>query len=104
LLARAVENRICLVAATREKSFVIDLPTANTNNNSGNKKKIKSQKSTGLIVNLTTEGTSLTQWGSGKLNGYINPPLVKHQQGKITKAVIHPIAACNKVIASQNMR
>jgi predicted amidohydrolase len=104
LLARAVENRICLVAATREKSFAIDLPTGNANSNTGNKKKIKSQKSTGLIVNLTTEGTLLTQWGSGKLTGYINPPLVKHQQGKITKAVIHPIAACNKVIASQNMR
>tara|TARA_R110001583_G_scaffold59932_3_gene178332 strand:+ start:21400 stop:23289 length:1890 start_codon:yes stop_codon:yes gene_type:complete len=104
LLARAIENRICLVAATREKSFVIDLPTANTNNNSGNKKKIKSQKSTGLIVNLTTDGALLTQWGSGKFTGYINPPLVKHQQGKITKAVIHPIAACNKVIASQNIR
>jgi predicted amidohydrolase len=104
LLARAIENRICLVAATREKSFAIDLPTANTNNNSGNKKKIKSQKSTGLIVNLTTDGALLTQWGSGKFTGYINPPLVKHQQGKITKAVIHPIAACNKVIASQNIR
>ncbi len=103
LLARAVENRICLVAASREKSFAIDLPTGNANSNTDNKKKIKSQKSTGLIVNLTTEGALLTQWKSGKFTGYINPPLVKHQQGKITKAVIHPIAACNKVIASQNM-
>lgn len=95
LLARAVENRICLVAASREKSFAIDLPTGNANNNTGNKKKIKSQKSTGLIVNLAADDTLLAQWKSGKFTGYINPPLVKQQQGKITKAVIHPSAACN---------
>lgn len=102
LLARAVENRICIVAASREKSFAIDLPTGKANNNAGNKKKIKSQKSTGLIANLTTEDVLIAQWKSGKFTGYINPPLVKHQQGKITKAVIHPIAACKKFIVPQN--
>lgn len=102
LLARAVENRICIVAASREKSFAIDLPTGKANNNAGNKKKIKSQKSTGLIANLTTEDVLIAQWKSGKFTGYINPPLVKDQQGKITKAVIHPIAACKKFIVPQN--
>lgn len=103
LLARAVEHRICIVAASREKSFAIDLPTGKANNNTGNKKKIKSHKSTGLIANLTTDGTLLKQWESGKFTGYIDPPLIKHQQGKITKAVIHPIAACNKLTARQNI-
>ena len=96
LLARAAENRICIVAATREKSFTIALPTEKANNNSGNKKKIKSHKSTGLIANLTIADALQIQCKSGKFTGYINPPLVKHQQGKITKAVIHPIAACHK--------
>ncbi|MBL4898979.1 MAG: carbon-nitrogen hydrolase [Colwellia sp.] len=93
LLSRAVENRICIVAASREKSFINDLPTDN-----GNKNKMKTLKSTGLIINLTTDSALLTQWKSRKFNGYINPPLVKHQHGKITKAVIHPIAACNKLM------
>lgn len=101
LLSRAVENRICIVAASREKSFTNDLPTDNGNKSTQNKKRIKSYKSTGLIVNLTTDGSLLTQWKSGKFNGYINPPLVKYQQGKITKAVIHPIAACCKFMTNQ---
>jgi len=96
LLSRAAENRICIVAASREKSFAIGLPTDNDNNNADNNKKIKSQKSTGLIANLTTSGALLAQLKSGKFNGYINLPQVKQQQGKITKAVIHPSEACNK--------
>ena len=96
LLSRATENRICIVAASREKSFVNVLPAKKGNNKTCNKNKIKSQKSTGLIVNLTTDSTLLSQWKSRKFDGYINPPLVKHQHGKITKAVIHPIAACHK--------
>ena len=100
LLSRAAENRICIVAASREKSFANDLATDNANNNlhiqAKNKNKIKLQKSTGLIVNLTTDSSLLPQWKSRKFDGYINQPLVKHQYGKITKAVIHPIAACIK--------
>jgi len=38
----------------------------------------------------------LSQWKPLKSNGYTNQPLVKYQFGKITKAVIHPIAACSK--------
>jgi predicted amidohydrolase len=97
LLARAVENRICIVAASHEKSFSTNLLTNNDNQNTTNKKKIKPQKSTGIIVNLTTDSTLLTQWKPNKHQGFINAPLVKQQQGKITKAVIHPIAACHKL-------
>jgi predicted amidohydrolase len=100
LLSRAAEHRICLIAASREKSFTIDVSTDNDNNNAGNKKKLKSQKSTGFIASLITENNLLTQWKSGKFTGFINPPLVKHQQGKITKALIHPIASENKFIAT----
>lgn len=105
LLSRATEHRICIVAASREKSFAndsptADLPTDNASNNTyvqtNNKNKIKAQKSTGFIANLTTDSALLTQWKSRKFDGYINQPLVKRQHGKITKAVIHPIAACTK--------
>ncbi len=98
LLSRAAENRICIVAASREKSFTNDLSTDSGNNLTDTKKqnKIKYHKSTGLIANLTTDSILLPQWKSPKFDGYINRPLVKHQYGKITKAVIHPIAACDK--------
>jgi len=97
LLARAVENRVCIAAASREKSFANTLSFENNNSHDiYNKNKVKSQKSTGLIINLTTDSSLLTQWKSPKFSGYINQPLVKHQYGKITKAVIHPIAAHKK--------
>jgi predicted amidohydrolase len=99
LLSRAVENRICIVAASREKSFANDLPSENANNNAANKNKIKTHKSTGLIANLSTDFAFLPQWQAPKFTGYINQPLVKYQYGKITKAVIHPLAACNKGMA-----
>jgi len=94
LLTRAAENRICIVAASREKSFANEQPIDSTN--PFGKNKIKKQKSTGLIINLTTDSSLLPQWKPRKFNGYINQPLVKYQYGKITKAVIHPIAACDK--------
>jgi len=96
LLAHAVENRICIVAASREKSFVRDLPSDKGSKTIGNKNKIKFRKSTGLIVNLTTDFAELSQWKSRKFNGHINQPIATYQHGKITKAVIHPIAAGNK--------
>jgi predicted amidohydrolase len=96
LLARAAENRICIIAASREKSFTTDLPAENSQNSNQNKKKIKPQKSTGFIADLTTEIALLTSMKSRKFNGYINTPLIKEQHGKITKALIHPIAACDK--------
>ncbi|WP_019028199.1 nitrilase-related carbon-nitrogen hydrolase [Colwellia piezophila] len=100
LLSLAAENRICIVAASREKSFANDRPTNNTSDNIYSKNKVKAQKSTGLIANLTinsaTKSALLPQWQAPKFRGYSNQPLVKLQYGKITKAVIHPIAACDK--------
>jgi len=96
LLSRATENRICIVAASREKSFSTNVASNSGDENKVNKNKTKQQKSTGLIINLTTNSDLLPQWKSRKFNGYINQPLIKHQHGKITKAVIHPIAACHK--------
>lgn len=104
LLSHAAENRVCIVAASREKSFTNNLITRGSKSNSDNKKKTKTQKSTGLIANLTTDSALLTHWKSQKFNGYINPLLIKHQHGKITKAVIHPIAACHKSITIPKMR
>ena len=96
LLSRATENRICIAAASREKSFAAAKPTDNTNDNIYSKNKLKAQKSTGLIANLTTDSALLPQWRTRQFTGYINPAVVKLQYGKITKAVIHPIAACTK--------
>ena len=96
LLSRAVENRVCIVAACREKSFTQDMAFEESNavkNQKGNKKKIKSVKSSGFIANLTQSSLSISHWNVAKFTGYINQPLVKHQHGKITKALVHPIAA-----------
>ena len=99
LVARAAENSICIVAASREKSFAIEQSRDEKSlNGNQNNKKIKTQKSTGLIANLTSDAALLAQWQSGKFNGYINKPIVKHQHGKITKALIHPMSATEKNI------
>jgi len=105
LLSRAAEHRICIVAASREKSFIDDLSTEDlliSEINVFSKNKNKVQKSTGLIANLTLDLTSdltlVSQRKSRKFTGYINQPLVKYQFGKITKSLVHPIAACNKVM------
>ena len=105
LLASAAENRICIVAATREKSFADHIPRANSNTKAQhkNKKKVKTQKFTGLIANLTTEPRLSSQWTLNKFTGFINKPLLKHQHGKITKAVIHPVTSCDKLMASTYM-
>lgn len=94
LIARAAENRLCIVAASREKSFANDLPAAKKNDH--DKKKIKTQKSTGFIANLTKNFPSFEQLNTIKFKGFINHPLIKYQQGKITKSLVYPIAACNK--------
>jgi len=94
LLSRAAENNICIVAASREKNFANYAPDDIDNLNDTNK--TKSKKSTGLIANITPDFSLLPQWQAPKFNGYIHLPLVKHQYGKITKALIHPIAACTK--------
>jgi len=99
LLARATEHRICIVAASREKSFTSDLPKENIKTHTNtykNKNKIKAQKSTGLIISLSTDYPLSTSLRSKTIDGYVNNPLVKYQHGKITKALIHPLAASKK--------
>ncbi len=102
LLAHAAENRVCIIAASREKDFTfqrVKKPlTTKSDHNPFSKNKIKTQKSTGLIINLTLDESILPQWRKPKFNGYINQPLVKLQYGKITKAVIHPVAAHKKCL------
>jgi predicted amidohydrolase len=100
LLSRAAENRVCIVAASREKSFTHNLSiddAINTNgqiqNPKANKKKSKAVKSIGFIANLTESFALTSDSKLVKFKGYVNQPLVKHQHGKITKALVHPIAA-----------
>ena len=101
LLSRAAENRVCIVASSREKNFEPDSSSDNADssisrsigNRKGNKKKIKAVKSTGFIANLTESSLSTSHWKVAKFTEYINQPIVKHQHGKITKALVHPIAA-----------
>ena len=96
LISRAAEHRICIVAASREKSFKAE-PVVNTNvQNTGNKKKVKAKKSIGFIANLSKNFVMPTPKNSIRYDGYINMPLVKSQHGKITKALIFPVAACSK--------
>ena len=94
LLSRVTENRVCLVASSREKSFSQYVPINNGNDNVYSKNKQKSQKSTGLIVDLTTDLDLSLPSNVDKFKGYVNQPIVKYQFGKITKAVIHPLATC----------
>ena len=93
LISRAIENNICIVAASREKNFSNNLTIASDPNSPFAKNKVKVQKSTGLIINLAIKLDAIPKWKIRKFSGYINEPIVKEQFGKITKSVIHPIAA-----------
>lgn len=79
LLSRAAENRLCVVAATRSKSI-----------------------GTGLIATLERDFTILTPWHQRQFDGMINNPLVTTQVtgGGLTRAVIHPDAANNKLMSA----
>ena len=96
LISRAAEHRICIVAASREKSFKAEPVVDTSVQNTGNKKKVKAKKSIGFIANLSKNFVMPTPNNSTKFDGYINKPLVKSQHGKITKALIFPVAACSK--------
>jgi predicted amidohydrolase len=96
LISRAAEHRICIVAASREKSFKAEHVVDTNVQNTGNKKKVKAKKSIGFIANLSKNFVMPTPKNSIRFDGYINKPLVKSQHGKITKALIFPVAACSK--------
>jgi hypothetical protein len=107
LLCHAAENKLCIVAATREKSFAKSNPSTDDFNNSTknvfSKNKVKLQKSTGFIANLTTHLNNQlilpTLWKLSTFNDAEYSLMVKHQHGKITKAVIHPRVGTDKVLA-----
>ena len=106
LLSRAAEREICIAAASREKSFKLepsDDDSANLNRHK-NKQKIKQPKSTGFIADLPSNIALYRQGDVQKTDSAsqlsVSQLNVKHQQGKITKALIHPIAACGGAINS----
>lgn len=79
LPSRAAENRVCIVACTRPKTF-----------------------GSGLIATLERDFTILTEWQERKFDGYINNPLITTQDAKNpqTIATIHPNAASNKLMSA----
>ncbi|WND03548.1 nitrilase-related carbon-nitrogen hydrolase [Temperatibacter marinus] len=74
LPSRAAENRICVIAADKEKS---------------------------MIASLEREFTIMTTWEERQFDGKINEPLLAWQvRGKpYLEALFHPQAACNKVMS-----
>lgn len=81
LLSRAAEHKICIVASSREKSFLDEQSSNDISKvKPGNMKKIKPQKSTGLVVDIVNANISIS----------LDKLKVKQQHGKITKALVHP--------------
>jgi len=101
LLSRAAERKICIAAATREKIFSNEQPVVDSSNlnRHKNQQKIKQQKSTGFIADLPSNVGLFTENDAQETNCVsqlsVSQLIVKHQQGKITKALVHPIAACS---------
>ncbi|MFV8784242.1 nitrilase-related carbon-nitrogen hydrolase [Microbulbifer sp. SA54] len=75
LAARAAENRVCLVAATRDGQG-------------------------GIVADLEREFTLMEPWQQRRFDGNINKPLVTPQAGELTVAALHPGAAVNKMISA----
>lgn len=86
LKSLAQQFKLCIVASTRERSFL------NQENNSNNAK-LKRQKSTGLIIDIAPDYAvdkkqKITNDDTKRLIKFNLK--IKPQQGKITKAIIHP--------------
>jgi predicted amidohydrolase len=92
LISRAAEHNICIVAATREKTFSV----SESNGKTQNTEKVKSKKATGFVINLQSKAVALNLVNSRKHSGYTNRTIVKYQHGKITKSLIHPLISCEK--------
>lgn len=93
LISRAIEHNICIVAASREKSFkAFNIKSQNENSSTSKSKKSPERltKSTGLIISLPRQSEHLPNWRAKNFKGFINEVIIKRQFGKITKAVIHP--------------
>ncbi|WNC72164.1 carbon-nitrogen hydrolase family protein [Thalassotalea psychrophila] len=81
LLSRAAENRICVIASSRNKL-------------------LEHKQLSGLVANLETDFTIMTPWQHRKFDGYINHPLLTRQQSGFTQTSISPIAASNKLMSA----
>ena len=93
LLANAVAHGICVIAASREKNFNTVLAANNTGNKSANNAAEKiTAKSTGFIATIRTHfaSSTSTRKSSEESHNLPSQPVIKHQHGKITKALIHP--------------
>ena len=79
LLSRAAENRICVIAASRQKSA-----------------------GAGVICSLERDFTILTEWQQREFDGNINYPIIvpQNSESAITCATIHPNAAVNKLMSA----
>lgn len=101
LLTLAAENGISIVAASREKNFILEPQNCNTDNTptTGNKKKVKQQKSTGLVIDiihsmvLSDKNNELNT--NDCLKRTVHTLKIKQQHGKITKALVHPRKVLN---------
>ncbi|SEL13755.1 Predicted amidohydrolase [Colwellia chukchiensis] len=80
LLAIGAEHKLCLIVASREKSFI----------NAADNASAKANKSTGFIANFAINKTSLTQLTSARFANFNRKTLIKQQHGKITKALVFP--------------
>lgn len=74
LSARAAENRVCLAACSRSGG--------------------------GLLATLEREFTLMQPWQERHFDGNINMPLNTMQEGEVTIALLHPVAAENKMISA----
>ncbi|ARN76373.1 hypothetical protein BST96_11055 [Oceanicoccus sagamiensis] len=79
LLSRAAENRLCVIAASRQRP-----------------------QGGGVICSLERDFTILTEWKERAFDGNINYPIITLQAKDtiVTTATIHPNAAANKVMSA----
>ena len=80
LRSRAAENRICLLASSRPL-----------------------RQKGGMIADLESEFTLMTEWQQRPFDGYINAPIVTEQgiEPGVVTTKIHPQAACNKLMSER---
>ena len=77
LLSRAAENRICVVASSRDNAV-----------------------GGGLIASLEREFTIMQPWQQRQFDGNINYPILTRQQADVVTATLYPAAAGNKLMSA----
>lgn len=89
LKLNAAQHQVCMLAASREKSFNTHQPVS-TKQNVFAKNKQKLTKTTGFIANVK-QSITVSRDNKDDENHSLQGLQVKDQFGKITKAVIHPL-------------